>query len=233
MMSAIRRRLSTSLPEKAKSVLKRIAPALEQGELPVGGEGPRGYVGGLWYEMGELQFKFLIDHGLRPEHTLLDIACGALRLGNRVVPYLDRGNYLGIDIKEALIEHGKEAELGPTLCALKQPEFVVSDNFEFWKFTKRPDMAIAQSLFSHLIESDIGMCLENLALHRRDDTVFYATFNEAPEASENPAKSDPHGYFQYTRVEMERLGQRTGWKMTYIGDWHHPRDQKMIKYAVA
>jgi hypothetical protein len=75
---------------------------------PVGGEGPRGFVGGLWHELGELQFKFLVDHGLRPNHVLLDIACGSLRAGIRLIPYLQSGNYLGIDINSSLIEHGKK-----------------------------------------------------------------------------------------------------------------------------
>ncbi|MGH7056467.1 MAG: class I SAM-dependent methyltransferase [Acetobacteraceae bacterium] len=161
-----------------QSVLKRLAnrilrrPANLQ---PVGGEGPRGYVGGLWYTMGEMQFKFLVERGLLPDHTLLDIACGSLRLGIRVIPYLGTGNYLGIDIRGDLIEHGKTIELGSTLCRLKQPEFVVSESFEFAKFSKKPDIAVAQSLFSHLIAQDIALCLTNLAAHRKEGTVLYAT----------------------------------------------------------
>ena len=38
--------------------------------------GHRDYVGGRWEELGRLQFDFLCDHGLRPEHVLLDVACG-------------------------------------------------------------------------------------------------------------------------------------------------------------
>jgi hypothetical protein len=43
--------------------------------------------------MGELQFKFLIEHGLLPGYTLLDVACGSLRLGNRIIPYRDCCKY--------------------------------------------------------------------------------------------------------------------------------------------
>ena len=200
---------------------------------PIGGEGPRGYVGGLWHEMGEMQFRFLVEHGLRPEHVFLDIACGSLRLGVRAIPYLNPDNYLGIDLKGDLIEHGKTIEVGPIMCQIKRPEFVISDDFEFWRFSKAPDFAMAQSLFSHLIADDIRLCLRNLAKHRKQTTVFYATFFEADGPTVNPPISHPHDVFKFTQSEMAEFGSQTGWAMDYIGDWGHPRNQKMLKYAVA
>ena len=44
--------------------------------------GHRAFVGGdgdLWDRIGRLQFDFLVSQGLRPEHVLLDFACGSLR----------------------------------------------------------------------------------------------------------------------------------------------------------
>jgi hypothetical protein len=198
---------------------------------PIGGDGPRGFVGGLWHEMGELQFKFLVEHGLRPEHVLLDIACGCLRLGNRIIPYLDPGNYLGIDIDGDLIEHGKTVELGPELYALKRPELVVSGSFEFDKFSKPADVAMAQSLFSHLARADIALCMAKLARRRMSTTVLYATFLESDTVVDNPTLSHPHKAFRYTRDELEQIGEGTGWKMEYIGDWRHPRGQKMLRFS--
>jgi len=31
---------------------------------------------------------------------------------------------------------------------------------------------------------------------------------------------------------MEDFGARTGWKSQYIGEWNHPRAQKMIEYVI-
>jgi hypothetical protein len=201
-----------------------------EGPPPVGGEGPRGFVGGLWHEMGELQFRFLLDSGLRPHHVFLDVACGSLRLGNRIIPYLDQGNYLGIDIEAGLVEHGKMVELGPTWCELKKPEFVISGSFEFSAFSKVPDFALAQSLFTHLTIADIMLCLQNLSHHRHKDTVFYATFFEVAAYVDNPPVSHPHAAFSYTRDQMQAMGSASGWGMDYIGHWNHPRDQKMVRY---
>ena len=230
-MSRFRQRVQSIIPQSAKAVLQQFAPLPKQGERAVGGDGPRGYVGGLWHEMGDLQYKFLVEQGLLPEHVLLDVACGSLRLGNRVIPYLEAGNYLGIDIKQDLIEHGKKIELGETLFQIKRPEFVVSGSFEFGKFSKRPDIVIAQSLFSHLIQDEITLCLSNLSNFRKNNTVLYATFNEVDNPVLNPTTSDPHGFFRYTQRQMEDMGRRTGWQMRYIGDWGHPRGQKMVMYT--
>lgn len=199
---------------------------------PVGGEGPRGYVGGLWHELGELQFRFMVDHGLQPQHVLLDVACGALRGGVRFVPYLDAGNYLGLDIAPDLIEHGKTHELGPVLTALKQPEFVISASFEFERFSKRPDFAIAQSLFTHLVPADIALCLRNLRQVASRHTIFFATFFEG-SSSENAASSHPHAAFRYSRQEFAALASETGWSLTYLGSWNHPRQQMMLQFTPA
>jgi hypothetical protein len=31
---------------------------------------------------------------------------------------------------------------------------------------------------------------------------------------------------------MRRLGDEADLRMDYIGDWNHPRDQKMLRYRV-
>lgn len=58
---------------------------------------------------GRMQHDFMLAQGLRPEHSLLDLGCGALRGTIRLVDYLNDGNFFGSDIsvgllKEALLE---------------------------------------------------------------------------------------------------------------------------------
>jgi hypothetical protein len=60
----------------------------------------RSIVGGEWDEIGRLQFDFLNGAGLKPRHVLLDVGCGCLRGGVHFVAYLERGNYVGIDINQ-------------------------------------------------------------------------------------------------------------------------------------
>ncbi len=68
----------------------------------------RDFIGGMWDEMGPRQFDFLKSAGLAPHHRMIDIGCGCLRAGVHFVPYLENGNYYGIDINASLIEAGKE-----------------------------------------------------------------------------------------------------------------------------
>ncbi len=202
------------------------------GNESVDNMGHRAYVGGFWEAIGRLQFRFMIERGLEPQHVFLDVACGSLRGGVRFIPYLEPRCYLGLDMKQQLIDIGIEHELGEKLFALKKPEFVVSDSFEFRRFSKQPDFAIAQSLFTHLTESDILLCLKNLREVAKANTRFYVTFFESGRPVKNPERSDPHAGFAYTRDEMTKFGDASGWVMHYIGDWKHPRQQKMLEYSI-
>jgi len=59
---------------------------------------------GRWDKAGNIQFQFLIQEGLKPELTLLDIGCGPLRAGLLFIKYLAPGNYTGIDISQEAIK---------------------------------------------------------------------------------------------------------------------------------
>jgi len=204
----------------------------EAGSEIIDGDGHRDYVGGLWETVGTLQFRFMVGQGLEPRHVLLDVACGSLRGGVRFIPYLDRGHYLGIDMHRKLIDAGVDKEIGPKLLALKAPEFVVSDQFEFDQFSKQPDFAIAQSLFSHLARLDIQLCLRNLRSIAKPCTRLFASFFETQHPHENATRSDPRGKFLYTRDQMSQFGSESGWRSRYIGEWNHPREQRMFEYFI-
>ncbi|MEU1167133.1 class I SAM-dependent methyltransferase, partial [Streptomyces sp. NPDC005921] len=56
-----------------------------------------------WLALGRMQFDYLVEHGLRPDHRMLDIGCGNLRGGWRFIGHLDAGNYYGIDISPDIL----------------------------------------------------------------------------------------------------------------------------------
>ncbi len=92
-----------------------------EGSFGVAVLGQRNYVGGLWDELGKLQFEFMVAQGLRPHHVFLDVACGSLRGGRLFIPYLDRGNYLGLDKERGLIRAGLRNEIDPKVASEKAP----------------------------------------------------------------------------------------------------------------
>jgi len=192
--------------------------------------GHRDYVGGMWKEMGQLQFDFMVGRGLRPEHVFLDIACGSLRGGVHFIRYLDRGNYLGLDKEKVLIQRGLSKELSSQLREEKCPEFVVSDAFEFDRFSKQADFSLAQSLFSHLSAADLERCVVNLRANVAPQHELYATFNYGENDRDRPLRSHAHGTFRYLPDQLAAIGQRNGWECNYIGDWGHPRKQVMMQF---
>ena len=201
-----------------------------QGDRGIEKLGHRSYVGGRWDEIGQLQFDFLIARGLKPQHYLLDIACGALRLGVKVIPYLEAGHYLGIEKESTLLEKGLCDELDPDVRLEKKPKLVASSSFEFEKLAQKADFAIAQSLFTHLTPDAINLCFRRLRPWLTDNGVFYATYYQTPKSRKNPSRPHDHGYFAYTEKEMMNFGTECDYSAVFIGDWGHPLGQVIVEY---
>jgi hypothetical protein len=208
-------------------VTPRLIPEGPAGVMVIG---HRDYVGGMWEEMGQLQFDFLLSRGLRPEHVFLDIACGSLRAGVHFIRYLDRGNYLGIEKERALIQRGLTKELPAEVRDEKCPELVTSSSFEFDRFSKQADFSLAQSLFTHLNGADVESCLTKLRANVAPQHEFYATFAAGTSRS---GRSHARGSFYYSPDELASMGERCSWQCNYIGDWGHPRKQVMMQFVAA
>jgi SAM-dependent methyltransferase len=202
----------------------------------------REFVGGMWDEIGSLQFKFLKDQGLLPSHRLVDIGCGCLRGGVHFVPYLEQRRYFGIDINASLIEAGKKELLNNTANADKHPDLRVTDRFDLAQFGVRFDYALAVSVFTHLYTNHIGRCLVEVSRTLAPQGKFFATFFEAPTPLHLDCIAHKLGGivsnfdrdpFHYSFSEMETLARFAGLSVKLIGDWGHPRDQRMLCFTVA
>lgn len=192
--------------------------------------GHRAYIGGdnseSWYGIGKRQYHFLIKNGLKSNHVFLDIACGSLRLGQYLIPMLDIGNYYGIDSEEKLIKDGIKNEILFDLCKIKKPNFSINYNFDF-KFIKKYDYAIAQSLFTHLNRDDINLCFKNLAKISMPRSKFYFTFFEGDESLNQHSESHAHRNFIYEFRTLQKIAKKNNFNCKYIGDWGHERGQKI------
>src|SRR6058998_773287 len=49
-----------------------------------------------WLASGQMQFDYLLGHGLAPSMRMLEVGCGNLRAGQLLIDYLGTGNYYGI-----------------------------------------------------------------------------------------------------------------------------------------
>lgn len=206
--------------------------AINDNAMSIHEHGHRAFVGGdgeYWDTLSRLQFDFLVAHGLKPHHRFIDIGCGALRGGRRFIEYLDPGRYHGIDKHIELIIYGVNDELGSEMFRAKRPHFVVSDRFEFERFGRVFRFGLAQSLFSHLTLADIDRCLARLAAVTDRGCRLYATFYEVDRPRENAPTSHSIAGFSYTSTELGLVARKSSWTSHYIGEWGHPRGQKMIE----
>lgn len=201
----------------------------------------RTFVGGLWDEMGALQFEFLKAQGLQPGHRLVDVGCGALRGGVHFIRYLAPGHYHGIDINASLLEAGTR-EIAQLQLDWKEPHLLVNERFELFRFATRFDCAIATSVFTHLPLNHILRCMVEVRKVLNPGARFHATFFEAPtNAHLDPLPHTPGGIstcldadpYHYGVDEIRWVAGNAGLVAERIGDWGHPRDQRMWSFRDA
>lgn len=198
-------------------------------------------MGGLWDEIGDLQFEFLKAHGLRPDHRLLDVGCGALRGGVRFVRHLHASNYYGVDISQDLLDSGYvELEKAGLADKLPRGNLHCSADFDFLVFGKSFEYSIAQSLFTHLNLNRIRRCLEQINDVLADGGTLFATFFERPASQlaredirHQPGDKTSHDItnpYHYTIADLRHAAAELPLDVSYIGDWGHPRAQQMIAF---
>jgi SAM-dependent methyltransferase len=200
----------------------------------------RAAVGGMFDEIGRLQLEFLKSQGLAPGDRLLDVGCGCLRGGIHFVGYLDRGKYYGVDLSGELIRAGLEVELprAGLRGRLAADHLLVNGDFEAWRFGATFDVAWAQSVFTHLPGDVIRKCLTEVARCVRPGGRFFATFFESGDDPSQPVAQQPGGHttypdrdpFHYRFADLAALGDGLPWRATRIGDWGHPRAQRMARF---
>lgn len=201
----------------------------------------REMIGGLWEEMGQLQFDYLVARGMTPASVLLDIGCGSFRLGVKAAPYLDPGCYYGVDLSESLIDAGYAHEFDEAMRArVPRGNLVTTDSFDFDSLKEPVDFAIAQSVFTHLPLNHLRRCLATLAPKMRSGGQFLVTYFECEPGADlfgpiehAPAGVVSHDYcdpYHYRLSDLAWAADPADWTFEPIGDWGHPRGQRIVGY---
>jgi len=186
---------------------------------------PHSAVGGLWEEIGKLQFEFLLRHGLDPKHTLLDIGCGTLRGGRHFFRVLDVGNYTGIDISQAALEYAHQLVENEGLPE-KKPQLMLNreKSLHFSDLSKESfDFLLAQSVFTHLPREEIQKCFIGLQRIMHSESLFFFTFRVGDRPRRVGLKA-----FQYPLEFFENLAGQHNLRLDDLSnDYPHPRRQAM------
>ncbi len=184
-----------------------------------------------WLATGQLQFEYLVGHGLKPHMRLLEIGCGNLRAGHLFIDYLESGNYHGIDISPPILiaalktvaDFGLQGKV-PRLTLVDDLTlgFLADDGF---------DVVHAHSVFSHSPIEVIEQCLANVGRVMAPGAFFDFTFDHTTGVEHTVLRED----FYYRTETLVSLAERYGLKAELLEDWAslHPQSKLRLTHAVA
>ena len=116
----------------------------------------------------------------------------------------------------------------------------MSKSFEFGQFGRQFDFALAQSVFTHLPMNHIIRCLIEIRKVLNPGGMFYATFFEAPRSGHLAPIAHPGGAvshydedpYHQSWEEMQWMAGVARLQVHRIGDWQHPRNQRMLAFSL-
>lgn len=194
-------------------------------------------VGGNWEEIARWQFEFLKEFGLEPEDKLLDIGCGPLHGAIKFIPYLDAGNYYGVDKSRELLDEGIDKELTADMEA-KDPHIMHFSDFQFSeKIGKTFDCFLTQSVFTHLPPDKVEKCIAEAKKVMKPDSRFLATFwkgDEIDVGNVHAFRDQEYARVEYNLGFFDRVCQENGLNVVELnelecGDHPHGQDTILIE----
>ena len=156
----------------------------------------RDIVGGRWDETGRAELSILRAAGMLPQHHLLDIGAGSLRLGCKAVPYLDPGHYWATDKSLALMQHGHANELADP-DRLPADHLIEDEDFAFPAVPSVITPALAFAVFTHLPLTHLAQALPRINAAFPALQVLLFTVFLAPEGTSGPLRQ-PDGVVTHT-----------------------------------
>ncbi|WP_425581579.1 class I SAM-dependent methyltransferase [Streptomyces stramineus] len=179
-----------------------------------------------WLALGRMQFEYLTEHGLAPNHRMLDIGCGNLRAGWRFIEHLDAGNYYGIDISPDILISAKQT-LTTYGLQDKLPHLTITQNLTLdFLPDGHFDVVHAHSVFSHSPIEVIDECLAHVGRVLAPGGFFDFTFDRTEGAEHQVLRED----FYYRTGTLIALAEKHGLRARFMEDWERrPHGQSKIR----
>jgi SAM-dependent methyltransferase len=179
-----------------------------------------------WLALGQMQFDYLVGHGLKPRDRMLEIGCGNLRAGWRFIDHLEPGHYYGIDISPDILLQAQRTlvrrGLQDRLAHLALVENLTFDFLPSRWFT----VAHAHSVFSHSPLKVIDECLANVGRVLAPGGFFDFTFDRTEGSEHHVLRED----FYHRTETLVHLAGRHGLTARFMDDWErHPHGQSKIR----
>jgi len=189
----------------------------------------------MYETLGLHQFELLKACGLRPNHSLLDIGCGSLRAGKFFIPYLDKGNYAGVEPNREILEEGIRHNLDQGTIEEKNPTFSNDDQFTLTSFNRRFDFILAHSILTHAARHQIEKCFAEAQQVVTATSLFFANYNKGKSDYSGANWISPgghhdggfHGAITYTSVCISSLARQACFECAEL-NVVHPTDSSWI-----
>lgn len=173
-----------------------------------------------WKRIGHLQFQFLVQQGLKPEHSLLDIGCGTLRGGIYFIKYLNPGKYTGIDISPEAIKIAQELIIKEDLED-RRPRLLITADSQFKEFLGETfDFILSYNVFFHLPPEEIEEIFQSIGKIMSESSAFFFTFKAASKLKRHKWTKIKFN-FRYPFHYFEELAQRYNLKIDLLEATSH------------
>ncbi|WP_424216650.1 class I SAM-dependent DNA methyltransferase (plasmid) [Streptomyces sp. BI20] len=182
-----------------------------------------------WLALGRMQFDYLREHGLTPEHRMLDIGCGNLRAGRLFIDHLEPGHYYGVDISPDILVEAKRTLVADGLQA-KLPHLTITQDLTLdFLPAGHFDVVHAHSVFSHSPLHVIDECLAHVGRVLAPGGFFDFTFDRTTGAEHQVLRED----FYYRTETLVDLAEGYGLSARFMEDWETRRHgQSKIRVTV-
>ena len=142
--------------------------AVEQGTLQQRAErlGQTTFLGGPardFERVGNLTFQLLLREGLKSSSRVLDVGCGALRVGYWLMRFLEPGCYFGIEPQREVVERALSDLIEADVMERAKAQFAYNDDFDLAVFGESFDFVVARSVWTHASKRQISAMMASFA----------------------------------------------------------------------
>jgi ABC-2 type transport system ATP-binding protein len=196
----------------------------------------RRIVGYLWEEAGTRHLEFMKEQGLRPSDHVLDVGCGCLRTGVKLLKYLDPHHYVGIDIDASMVEAGVRIEAPRAGVDPSRGQYFIGNAADLSAVEGAFDVIFINGLLQDLPHEQAALVLTSAVRRLAPGGRMFVAYFEAPEflAVEPIERPGPcFSYFDKTPrhfdfATLARYVAAGGGCAERIGEWGDPHGQMMM-----
>lgn len=164
---------------------------------------------------GQYHLAFMIRHGLKKSDHVLDFGCGFGRTASALVPWLDPGRYVGVDLSKERLRIAREwiAELG---VDDRQPRFVLSSDIDIKHVASGSiDVIWTQAVISHMPIEDVRRFFFAAARILKPDGMMLFDYVLSKEGFKRHTIKD----FFYEESTIRTALSDAGLSMEPLADW--------------